>query len=144
MESKFETVLPSVTRTAQSDCSITTGKIIMSKIFFHRSNKNIFLPQVSGEERVDPVPVWPEPGCVHLSPLLHVQVPRLQHSPPPVRHPAVWQGGLWGASVCHRPRLGDRPLSARPNLGLGRGGRQDEDDGQHHRVRGGARGHCSW
>lgn len=33
MESKFETVLPSVTRTAQSDSSITTGKIILSKYF---------------------------------------------------------------------------------------------------------------
>ena len=33
MESKFETVLPSVTRTALSDSSITTGKIITSKYF---------------------------------------------------------------------------------------------------------------
>ena len=43
MESKFETVLPSVTRTAQSDSSITTGKIILSK-YFSIYEKYIFLP----------------------------------------------------------------------------------------------------
>ena len=56
MESKFETVLPSVTRTAQSDSSITTGKIILSK-YFSISEKYTFLFQVPREKCVDPVPI---------------------------------------------------------------------------------------
>ena len=42
MESKFGTVLPSVTRTAQLDSSTITGKIILSKIYWSRLS--YFLP----------------------------------------------------------------------------------------------------